>query len=133
MLEVYSEEEIQPLNESQQFHWVPVYSLGGVDETDNASSQHLLSEEIKLDASSLKFLNDNNIDHARAQESGDVQAWKIDSIDIRHCKSDKKEAFIKQHRQDERGLAAMAYELPHPNENFKQGGDFLERRPKNST
>ena len=54
-------------------------------------------------------------------------------MDIRDFKSNKKEGFIEKHRPEEHSLAAMAYALPLPNENFKQGGDFLiKKRLKNS-
>ena len=53
-------------------------------------------------------------------------------MDIKQFKSNKKEAFIEKHKPKEQGLAGMAYQLPSPNDNFKQGGQFLEMKLKNS-
>ena len=113
--------------------WAPVDFLGGVDETDNVISNQLQPDDIKLDASALKFLNDNNVNHAKKDLGlSNVQAHKIDSIGVAQLKSNEKEAFIAKHRQNAQGVAAMAYELPLPNKNFKQGGDFMGKGLFNS-
>ena len=103
--------------------------LDGVDETDNVVSERLLPAEIRLDASGRKFLNDNNINHQKDPNWSKGNAKKVDTMDIKKFKSNKKNGFIEKHKSQEQGVAAIAYELPLPNKNFKQGGDFLRKRP----
>ena len=76
--------------------WSPVYFLDGVDETDNVISHRIPPEDIKLDASSLRFLNENNVNLAK--DPGMENAQKIDSMGVNQFKSNKKEAFLERHR-----------------------------------
>ena len=54
-------------DESLEDGWEPVYDLGGVDEEDNGGHR-FVPEKIEPDASSLKFLKKNNINHEKPDD-----------------------------------------------------------------